>query len=304
MPSTYTSWLDYTQQVAPQVTNRDLQIQFMYWGYAEAHLDNTEHRHSFYEACYVVQGTGRFQCDGTWHTLSPGDVFLARPGVPHQIVSVDKNMELYWVAYDWKTLSPTLDSDAQLLRNIATSETVITRDDGRVYATWLALRSVTDTLRKGTKQQVEGLAQALITAIAQLMSSASWSPEIAPPRDSESALMRQAVLYIRDNLAKELSISEVSSHVSLSYRHFSRLFTKHMGCSFVQYVNQSRIEMAAALLHNPSYTVKQAAKETGFHDIHYFTRLFTRTMGLPPAKYRTTNQCTYVPPISKSGEYR
>ncbi|GAE04441.1 AraC family ligand binding domain-containing protein [Paenibacillus sp. JCM 10914] len=65
----------------------DLAIVVHYWGFMPRHFDNTEHRHSFFEACYVLTGDGTYIEQETEFELHPGTLFLSRPGVQHEIRS-------------------------------------------------------------------------------------------------------------------------------------------------------------------------------------------------------------------------
>lgn len=45
------------------------------------------HRHNYEHEVYVVEGTGRFEHDGEFHTLTAGDVLFVEPNVIHQFVN-------------------------------------------------------------------------------------------------------------------------------------------------------------------------------------------------------------------------
>jgi len=280
------SWLDRAYQLAPNVQIGSVHTQIYRWGYAQGHPDNQPHRHSFYEACYVAKRRGRYFYADQCHLIEQGDVFLACPGIVHQIVSDGEMMELYWVSFDWERNQLPQDDAGVLFSKAATSKRVVARDDGRLEQAWLALRAACSEPNIGAKLQADYLSASILIAICQLL-----CPETDAATDrmlvaSETTLIRQAVLYIRDNLARPLTVLEVSNYVNVSGRHFSRLFSKQMGCTFVKFVNQVRVETAVELLRNTDLSIKQIAEQTGYDDVHYFTRVFTRAAGVPPAKYR------------------
>ena len=60
------------------------------WGFIEPEWwRNYLHIHSFYEVCYAFAGRGIFRIDQADVPVQAGDVFVARPGRPHEIVSDD-----------------------------------------------------------------------------------------------------------------------------------------------------------------------------------------------------------------------
>src|SRR3954452_3127266 len=60
----------------------------MYWGVlGERWWRNYLHVHSFFEACYVFGGHGVFSVLGKEEHVKAGDIFIAKPGETHEIVS-------------------------------------------------------------------------------------------------------------------------------------------------------------------------------------------------------------------------
>jgi AraC-like DNA-binding protein/quercetin dioxygenase-like cupin family protein len=282
------TWVGAIQRVTPCARVGEVELSFFYWGYAKNHPDNQPHRHSFYEVCYVSGGTGRFFHGGAWHGVRPGDVFIARPGFVHQIVSDGEGMELYWVAYSWETAGGQESELSELFRNLARSSRLVAHDDGRLANVWPTLRITARQEEPGTACQLECLMSSIVVSIGQLLCP---KPSLASVIqrdvvDRESGLIRQAVLYIHANLAEHLTIAEVSRHVNVSPRHFCRLFNHYMGCTFVQYLHHLRLDMARTLLCDPGRSIQQVAERVGLPDVHYFTRLFTRAVGVPPSRYR------------------
>lgn len=305
MASHCDEWVDAILRVSPRVRIGEIELSFFYWGYAKNHPDNQLHRHSFYEVCYVSEGTGRFFHGGTWYGVGPGDVFIARPGISHQIVSDGDGMELYWVAYDWEMSRGMEDELFELFRNVARSERVVSRDDGRLANVWSTLQIAAACRDEpGAACQLECLMSSIVVSIGQLLcpKPALVSGAARETVDRESGLIRQAVLYIHANLSKHLTIAEVSRHVNVSPRHFCRLFSQYMGCTFVQYLHHLRLDTARALLCDPTRSIQQVAERVGLPDVHYFTRLFTRAVGVPPSRYRVQPEA-YGPKTPEPGVY-
>jgi len=51
-----------------------------------------------------------------------------------------------------------------------------------------------------------------------------------------------------------------------------------------------RLAEARRLLRETGHTVEAIANAVGYDDVHYFSRLFTREMGVPPGRYREQYQ--------------
>jgi AraC-like DNA-binding protein len=59
-----------------------------------------------------------------------------------------------------------------------------------------------------------------------------------------------------------------------------------MGTGFIQFLNDYRLEIAAKLLLSGDGTVLDAAMQSGFENLSYFTRSFKKKYGVTPGKYR------------------
>lgn len=261
-------------------------VDIIYHGYAAEHLDNQPHRHSFFEVCLVGRGSGRFVVAGQAQPIGRGDLFVARPGVEHQIVSTSRPaMELSWIAYqvhrDGEEQSEPL---AALLDHFATSSGLVA-PSGRCAGLWRALHAVAAGGElAGAPEQIGWLTAALLIGIAQAVAPIALDP--APPDRRHELLMQRALRYIDDNLGRPLSPGEVAAEVGLSQRHFTRLFRRHTGTTLARYITRARVDRARARLRNETVPIKQIAAELGFRDIHYFTRIFTRAAGMPPGSAR------------------
>ncbi len=73
---------------------------------------------------------------------------------------------------------------------------------------------------------------------------------------------------------------------SLSEDHFIRRFRSLVGQTPAQYILERRITAAAQRLLAGEETIDEIATACGFPDRFYFTRMFRRRIGLPPAAYR------------------
>ena len=126
------------------------------------------------------------------------------------------------------------------------------------------------------------LVSSFITAVLSLIPDNEWGG------DSEVDSRIQEVLLEIERRKDEIpSNTELADIAYLSKDAFIRVFKKEIGMSPHQYILKQRIEEAAMqLLHNPHISIEQVAFACGFEDRNYFTRIFTKVIGLPPAKYR------------------
>lgn len=280
-------------------------VEILHWAYERHLADNRPHRHTFFEVCLVgSHGQGEFRVQQQSHTLGPGDLFVARPGVMHQIVNMERpNMELRWVSFVWTPPPvPKSETDA-LLRAFADSPVPVVRERTEaVAALWAALETVAQVpAGPAGEDQYRLLTMALLLGIAQAGSECVSGPEPAGPDPSDQSA-RLAVRFIHDNLSRPLPLVEIAAQVSLSPRHLSRVFARFTSKAPAQYITHARMDRAAGLVLRSSLPLKEIAATVGYPDIHHFTRVFTAHFGNPPGEVRRSPELLPVPNIQNPGD--
>lgn len=101
-----------------------------------------------------------------------------------------------------------------------------------------------------------------------------------------SRIIRQAVDYIYQNYNQNISLEKVADHVNKSKNYFSYLFKKEVGVSYIDYLNQVRIEKAKTLLLSTDKLTYEIAEHVGYSDYKYFSSMFKKYAGTSPSQFR------------------
>ncbi len=96
----------------------------------------------------------------------------------------------------------------------------------------------------------------------------------------------KALLYIRSNLSQSIEVVKLAEMSCLSVEYFTRMFTREIGVSPMQYILNKRIERAQLLMMIDSSHIKDVAYIVGFNDVSYFNRVFRKLVGSTPQEYR------------------
>ncbi len=97
--------------------------------------------------------------------------------------------------------------------------------------------------------------------------------------------LSSVVEYIHANYTDPtLSVSRLSEMYGASQTYFRRIFKETYSALPLQYINNLRLKRAEELLRSGYYTVSQAASESGFSDVKYFSRFVKKIKGDAPSK--------------------
>jgi transcriptional regulator GlxA family with amidase domain len=111
-----------------------------------------------------------------------------------------------------------------------------------------------------------------------------FGAESLPPQTS--ALVKRAVVYMHQNYTRPLARWEIAEAVGVSERYLSRLFKQELGLSPWDYLNRFRVGQAKELFRRTQGSVKGIARQVGFKDPKYFSRVFHKLTGLSPSEFR------------------
>lgn len=104
--------------------------------------------------------------------------------------------------------------------------------------------------------------------------------------------LKKAVLYIKQNYTKKISISDLCRHCNMSQSQITRYFKNTFQTTPAQYIIELKICHAKEMLRIfPELSVKSICASLGFEDPQYFSRIFRKSTGETPTdyRYRTTH---------------
>lgn len=125
-----------------------------------------------------------------------------------------------------------------------------------------------------------------LLAVIRQVTAALGERSLDKKKQSER-LMGEVRLFLERNLYRDLSVEEAATHVGLSPSYFSLLFKQTFGVTFIEYVTRQRMEKAKQLLSETQTSITQIAKEVGYAERRYFTKVFIKYTGDNPSDFRS-----------------
>lgn len=106
-------------------------------------------------------------------------------------------------------------------------------------------------------------------------------------------IMNKTVLnatnWIRANSNQKIYVQDIAKKFGYTHLKFTRLFTKEMGMTPIEYINTVRLEKAKRLLSESNLNINAVAIECGFDNQFYFHNRFKKKYGVSPSEYRKSS---------------
>lgn len=101
-----------------------------------------------------------------------------------------------------------------------------------------------------------------------------------------SPAVQKVMNYVNLNVAEPLTLKSLAAMCFISPSYLSALFKQETGTTLIDYINTQRVNRAAQLLEHSSHAIAAVAEEVGILDVNYFTKIFKKTLGVTPTRYR------------------
>jgi len=236
-------------------------------------------RHDDNLLIYCVDGGGRLDVAGQRYDVAAGDLVLLPQGLAHSYAaSAAHPWSIYWVHALGEGTPAFMDHlgyrEEQPLVNTGVSPALL--------ASFKSLLAVRRTgYSSGAFINAANQLRYLFTQFAMEANRQRVRHQGTLDLDSLQA-------YMRDHIHQQLELGDLAAVAHLSKYHFSNRYHALTGYSPIKHFLHMKIEYACQLLDTSELSVKAIAAELGYSDPLYFSRLFSRTMGMSPRAYRSS----------------
>ena len=102
------------------------------------------------------------------------------------------------------------------------------------------------------------------------------------------------LVFIQNNLDKELSLEELSREAYFSQYHFHRVFRALVGETLQEHIRRLRLERAASYLKFSDKMIIDIAFDAGYQTHEAFSRAFKLALGCSPSEFRSNNTAPLI----------
>lgn len=270
------------EELKTEILTKELYITDLgYYPQAKFHFrERTDKESQQYILIYCVEGEGWFILNNHKHVVRQFQFFILPKGYAHSYGSnADHPWTIYWIHFDG--------DHAQFFAEGFNKPTDVSPSlNSRIEERIDLFDEIFSTLSKGySKNNLIYATTSLFHFLGSIKFLGEYR-ENAKTTDKVQKTIDVAIHYMRENIERKVTIQELAEHVGTSSSRFSLLFQQQTGYPPLKYFNQLKIQKACHYLDFTDMKVNQISPKLGFDDAFYFTRIFTKTMGISPTDYR------------------
>lgn len=231
---------------------------------------------------YCVEGSGWIEIDKKRIEISPSQFITIPANTPHRYsANTNDPWTIYWIHFKGEIAAYIVELILQKSRNYKPH---LTYNENRIKL----FEEIYSNLEKGySGDNLRYVNMIFYHFLSSLLYDDKFNYVENKPEDDVIAL---TIAQMQQKIHTVLTLNELANFANLSVSHFSAIFREKTGYSPIEYFNHLKVQKACQYLLFTTMTVKEIAQHAGVEDPYYFSRMFSRLMGVSPTEYRNRNK--------------
>ncbi len=247
------------------------------------------HQHEEIQLSFIVAGEGNLVVGDTINTYETGDILVIGSHLPHVFKSESNGSKQSHML----TLFFTKQSFGEAFFNLEELNEIQPFFERSKYG--FKLKSNLEGIRDLFLQLEATSKLNRFIILLQLLNSIvdsdyiSLSSFVYDKKYSsvEGDRMRNVFDFTLNNYTDDITLEQIARVSNMTKNAFCKYFKKRTNKTYVQFLNEFRIETASKLiLEVNDYSIAEIAFKSGFRNISNFNRLFKKIKGVTPISYR------------------
>jgi len=255
----------------------------------------THQQKDFSTLALIHSGSGLKQVGRQSYTIKPRSIYVIHPGVPHAYLKTE-NLKLSNFSYTeklWGILPASLQSlpGFQALFHIEPVFRGTRHYPSRLVLDTAAFDELTHLIESILPLRNDNPGECLmaVSRVTDLFARLATAYEDQnETTDFHDLPMRIAhlTLWIERHLHEPIGIDDIAHRCEVSARTLNRLFKEVFQLTPKAFLTRQRLRRAEALLQNTTLPISEVARQSGFPDNNYFSRVFRLQHGCQPREFR------------------
>lgn len=228
---------------------------------------------------YCTEGRGWLEIPSGKFDVGPNEFLIIPADMPHTYGADEKNpWTIHWIHFRG--------TQALYFTSLLSHQ----NKDFVVYSPFIDERirifdSIYSTLESG--YSLDNLVYSSLS-LSYFLTSLNFAEKFVSVHHSvEKDAVDISIEHMLNHIDEALTLENMASSVNLSASHYSSIFRKKTGYSPVVYFNHLKIQQACRYLQFTTLRINEIAAKLGIEDPYYFSRMFSKIMGISPQEYRS-----------------
>ena len=241
------------------------------------------HKHQHYEMHMVLTGGFCYETDDkNEYEVKQGEFVIFAPGVNHRITSETPRFSKLAITFH---LTPKETKKALFYRvaKRKISKPQVLSYNQQMYDIF---KMTLDLSAQKPHEYRSSFFFLMISFIIEMMRVVIGDEKLDNSSSYKDDRIGTAIDFIKLNISANLKVSDVSKHLHMSTRQFTKIFTEETGVSPGNYIKDVRVKHITDLLVNSDLYITDIVNVMCYPDSAALIKAFKRSTGITPARYR------------------
>ncbi len=265
---------------------------FKAWKNGNPYAHNPFHYHPEFEITHITNGKGILILGDKAIPYSENELIIIAPNIPHEWRSSSNETP------DYYTQSISIHFYKYFIGKSFYEMPEAVYIKQLIEQSEIAIRILGEDTKKAIREKMSSLltekGMERIVLLMNILEAISTTSDIeviygggilSSRTEEQNSRINKVFRYVIDNFKSNISISDAAKEANLTSTSFCRFFKQRTQKSFVQYVNEIRVEYACKLLIDGKDTINQIAHKSGFENISNFNTQFKKIVKLTPREF-------------------
>ncbi|MDC3418028.1 AraC family transcriptional regulator [Aquibacillus salsiterrae] len=228
---------------------------------------------------YTLEGQGAIRIGKQTHPLSKGKAFFVEIPSDHCYYLPDESVH-------WEFIFITLYG-----QEAARYYQEITEKHGHILDLETNARPIKHIFHLLHKVETTGIHHAYELsgyAYSFLMECMQFFEHDQNKVDKLPVAIAKTIKFMEQQYQEDLTLADLVDVSGLSKYHFTRLFHKTVDDTPIKYLTKLRMNHALELLQNMDLTIDEVARNVGYANANYFSKVFKSIVDVTPSEYRNS----------------
>lgn len=233
---------------------------------------------------YCTKGKGWYKILGKEYVVNQNQYIIIPPGIPYSFGADEMDpWTIYWLHFQGKLQDQFFPSSPHPV-------TIAANEHSRLQERLSLFEELYSSFSMGyIKEYMIYSSMCLYQFLASFAYIEQYR-HIATPSQKTDSFSAQVIHYMNEYIYQKLTLKQLAGYFKYSTSHFSMLFQKETGVSPMEYFIHLKIQKACESIELTSLKLNEISFKLGFEEPAYFSRIFTKIMGMSPTEYRKRNR--------------